>query len=486
MSTDADTLRPGRPYVLVEIGSDWLKLAHVVPMRRGVSIPHLHLEKTGSRSHALAKSISGVLKNLKLTKLPVVGCLPRQMVNVRMLELPSIDPDEIRDMIDLQVGKQTPYSKKEIVFDCKVMSSERTGYTRAMLVIVQRTVLRERFNILEEAGIDVARMSVSTECLFNWYSHSMPQGQNGSATVLLDIDSFYSDLVVISEGRLVFTRSILVGANQLLSEYGKWKDKFVREVEHSLEICQSESRDVEVGKMFVTGAGLNMRDLVGLLGERLQIPAETRDCLASVKKMSRTPSLKDPNYQPVSLTPLVGMAMAPEALELNLIPDTVKLRRDVVRKARSMTTFGIMIMTLMVTASMYANVKVRLTSNRLAELKADLETLGPEGDMVERMRQIVSGIKARNEAKFSPYNIFCEIHANTPDTTKFDSVDIDIDSRKVTLSGWAETRQSIRDLIQSLEKTLVLIDVKAGGQTTKDPKSKKYNFQIVCSLEKQK
>jgi Tfp pilus assembly PilM family ATPase len=485
MSTDAERLHAGKPYVMVEIGNDWLKLAHVVPMRRGVSIPHLHLEKIGSRRSAVAKSISAVLKSLKLTKLDVVGCLPRQMVNVRMLELPSVTPEEIRDMIDLQVGKQTPYSKKEIVHDYKVMSSESTGYSRAMLVIVQRTVLRERFNILEEAGIDVARMSVSTEGLFNWYAHSMPPGQNESALVLLDIDSFYSDLAVMAEGRLIFTRSILVGANHLLGEYDKWKDKFVREVSRSLEICQAESRNVDVGKVFLTGAGVNVRDLVGLLGERLRIQTETRDCLTSVKKMSRTPSLKDPNYQPVSLTPLVGMAIAPESLELNLVPDTVKLRKDVVRKARSMTTFGILIMTVMVAASMYANVKVGLTRNNLTNLKTELEILGPEGDRVERMRRIVTGIQARNEPRFSPYNLFYVIRLKTPDTIKFDSMDLDIDKKRVTLAGLGDTWQSIRTLIDNLEKTSVFVDVKEVSSATKDENSDKYKFQIVGSLEKQ-
>ena len=161
MSSNSTRKHSG-PSVIVEIGNDWLKMMQSAPSRGGVAVSKLCVENFGSSGADLAKLISRSIKQYKFSRMPVIACLPRQAVNLRMLELPSTDPHEIADMVDLQVGKQTPYSKDEIVSDYKILGSGRSGYSRVMLVIVQRGVLRQRFSVLEEAGVEVQRMSVSS------------------------------------------------------------------------------------------------------------------------------------------------------------------------------------------------------------------------------------------------------------------------------------------------------------------------------------
>lgn len=476
--------RSGKPVVIVEIGSDWLKMAQVEPQRDGVSISKMHLEKFDGLGGKLSQSLSKASRKLKFAGSPVIVCLPRQMVNIRMLELPSTEPDEVRDMVDLQAGKQTPYSKEEIVSDYRIIGSGREGYTKVMLAIVQRSIVRQRFHILEEAGIEAERMTVSSEGLMNWYRHAVSDEGSGAAA-LLDIDSFYSDFMVIADGGPVFTRSILVGANQLLGEYEKWKEKFIREVKRSLEICQGESPGLSIAKLFITGAGLNIKDLGSYLGGQLEIAVEERDCLRNVKKLPKKPSVRDAAYHAVSLTPLVGIALAPDNLEFNLTPDSVKLRKGLVTKARSLTVLGMLVMTALISVSMYTTLKLYFEKNRLDSLSREIRETDPAVRKVEKMREIIRAVDNHRNPKFAAINLLAEIPPLVPHDVYFDVINFDAEKEEIRLEGSSVSRGEISRLIKSLERSSLFRDVKQEGDTTMDPKSKRYRFLVVCALEKQ-
>ncbi|NQT93314.1 MAG: pilus assembly protein PilM, partial [Lentisphaerae bacterium] len=262
--------------IVVEIGNDWVKMAQMDSVRGGVNISRLHLEKFESLDDSVAEAMASASAKLKFAAIPVIGCLPRQMVNIRMLELPSTDPVEVADMVDLQIGKQTPYSKDEIVSDYRILGSQREGYSRVMLAIVQRNVLRHRFRLLEEAGLDVGRMTVSSEGVLSWCNAAVAAPEEGGCAVL-DVDSFYSDFAVIVDGRLAFTRSILLGANQLLADYERWKPKILEEVRRSLDIYRGESGGMDVGKLVLTGAGAGIAEMATDLGDHVGLQAEAVD-----------------------------------------------------------------------------------------------------------------------------------------------------------------------------------------------------------------
>ena len=166
---------PAKTTVLIEIGSEWLKIIQAEPRRGGVGVSKIHLERVSGSSRAVADQIRAALRKGRFARVPVIGCLPRQMMTVRMLELPSTDHEEIADMVDLQIGKQTPYSRDEIAWDYRAAGSGRDGYTRVMLSIVQRSTIRDRYYILEEAGVDVERMTVSAEGMLNWCAAAFPR-----------------------------------------------------------------------------------------------------------------------------------------------------------------------------------------------------------------------------------------------------------------------------------------------------------------------
>jgi len=428
----------------------------------------------------LSQAIAAALKKGRFAKVPVIGCLPRQMVNVRMLELPSTDRDEITDMVDLQVGKQTPYSKDEIVFDYRVVGLGRTGYTRVMLNIVQRSVIRERFHVLEEAGVEVERMSTSSEGIFNWCVRALPKR---SAVAVLDVDSSCSDLTVMVNGVLVFTKSIQVGANLLLKNFEQWKEKLSIEVRRLLEACQGELPGVKVGQLLVAGAGVNVKGLAKGLEADLGSSVEEIDSLKVAKKMPKKPSLGDSRYAAVSLTPLIGMALDPAGLQFNLVPDSVTLRKNLENRARHLTVLSMLVMTALVSTSMYAAVKMHLQTRRLGVLADNLSETTPRVNELKRMRDVIGVVNGRRDRTFTAANLFSVLHPLVPEGVLFDSIEFDVAKEKdqVRLDGVSKTNPAVRALVGNLEESPLFKDAR---QVQTKMEKKMYRFQVVCSVEK--
>jgi len=482
MSSNKTKARPSGPSVVVEIGNDWLKIAHAVPHRGTVALQKLHLQRFETLDGSVSKAISDAFKRLKLPQVPVLGCLPRQAVNVRMLELPSTDPAEIADMVDLQVGKQTPYSKDEIVSDYRIVPSDRDGYSRIVLAIVQRSVLRQRFSILEEAGVDVRTMSVSSEGLLSWARSALPpQG----LSAILDVDSFYSDLSIVSGGQLLFTRSILVGANQLLENGDRWREKIAQEIQGTFETFRGESGGGSPDSIVLTGAGGRIDGLAEHLGEQLAIPSSTLDSLRSVSRRPAEPAVGEGEFAPVSLTAVIGMAMAPQNLQFNLIPDSVRLRKNLSTKATSMATLGILLMAVLVAASLLANVRVFLLRERLSDLRAENMRTGPQAAEVLAMQDAIGLIGERQSGRLAAVSLLKELHGWVPENVLLDGLSFERAGEGLVLDGTASQRRDISRFIKALEGSRLFRDVHEGGSTTVDSQSGKYKFQIVCSLERE-
>lgn len=469
------------PRVAVEIGSDWLKIVQVEHAHGRPTVSKLHVDAIRDSGIPLSRVLTDACQRLKIASVPVIVCLPRQTVNMRMLELPSTDPQEIVDMVDLQAAKQTPYSTDEIISDYRVTGGGRAGYTRVLLAIAQRSALRQRFYVLDEAGIEVDRMPVSSEGLMGWFRAAPKLAQDAETVALLDVDASYSDFVVLSRRELVFTKSIMIGAAQLRADFGKWSDKLGREVQQAQEIFQGENPGIAVSKVFLTGAGLFVDGLAGELGRFCNVPVGTADIAGGVALQAGLPSMQDEPYRNVSMTALVGVALAADEMELDLIPDTVRSKKDIVAKAKRLTLFGMLLFVTLASISLLATMTYFMTRTRLLALRAEVRRTNPVVRRIEQQRKALELMGQRNVPSLLVVNLLEAVYELTGDVY-LDAVDYDAEKGLLSVEGTAKALKDVSGLVQRLEQSPLFVDVRE-GRTQVDAKGN-FEFQIVCGLEK--
>jgi Tfp pilus assembly protein PilN len=81
-------------------------------------------------------------------------------------------------------------------------------------------------------------------------------------------------------------------------------------------------------------------------------------------------------------------------------------------------------------------------------------------------------------------NIFPAVHECVPKDMYFESLDIDTEQRKVSLSGTSSTFQDIQKLIKTLEDSPLFMGVAEEGSATDD--KGRYKFKVVAKFEEGK
>jgi Tfp pilus assembly PilM family ATPase len=467
----------GVPYgkaVLLEVSSDWIKLIEVSGARGEVTLVRSHLEPVTHDTH-VSVSLRNALVNGKFSHLPVISCIPRQLVNVRLLELPSTEPAEIRDMVELQVGRQTPYSLNEILSGYKMMGAIREAtYTRVMLAIVQRSIVRERFYAIESAGYAVGRMSISSEGVLNWFLYHTRGDAPERVSALLDVDSFFTHMIVIQHRKVIYTKSILWGAKQT----GEGLDVFVQRVKEAFQSCQESLRGTAVESLTVSGAGVRLEGVEEVLGTALSLPCKKADCLADLRPGREREALRDDLYATASVTALVGMALAPNLLDFDFEPDVVRMREQIRTQARRWSVAAGFLMTAMVSASLYGMLAAGYRFDALGTIKSQADGLQNRVVRVERMLEVIRATQERLDSRFLPEHLLPVIHRSIPEGVYLDTLDLDIGRSRFTIGGVAPQRRDIRELIRMLEESPYFTGVEEGGRTAMD-RNERVTFQVV-------
>jgi Tfp pilus assembly protein PilN len=257
-------------------------------------------------------------------------------------------------------------------------------------------------------------------------------------------------------------------------------------VKRCLESCQGESPALSIGRVFLTGAGPNIKDINSTLKDSLAIPVVSKDSMQLVKKMPKTVSMTDPAYRGVSLTGIVGAGLATSDLEFNLTPDSVKLRKSLEDNARTLTVLGMLVMTVLVSFSVYGTSILYMKKGRLSDLTAQLSrTEQPARDIVAK-QEIFNEVKKRQDTTYSMVSILAEVHGCLPPNVFLDSLDVNVaaDKDQIRLTGTGATIADISALVKNLEQSHLLKDAKDEGARVKDKATGKYYlFKLVCSLE---
>jgi Tfp pilus assembly protein PilN len=461
-------------YCVVEVGSEWVKVARA---RHGVVEAVAVSALDPAKTDGLAVLRSMVREN-RLSGLPAIALVPRQSVNIRMLELPSQDAAEIRDMVDLQATKQTPYSREEVLVDYRASASDRSGYTHVTLAIVQRSILRHRYCLLEDAGLKVVQMSVSSEGILNWARLAVPASEGTVA--VLDVDEASSEIAIVGQAGLLFSRGIQTGATALNDRAAGVAERLADEVKRGIDVVRGEMRDLSINRLVVTGAVRSGGDVVEKLSRELGTPCIQRESLSVLH--GTPPNITGPADRKFSVTALAGAAASPSELSFNLIPESVLARKTVAARGRQLATMAALFLAAMVLGSLAAMVRYTDSRERLRRVDEQLSSQKQAVLRTEQRQEIVEVVRRRQQGRDAPLEMLREINRAVPQGVALDSVEVNKAQNSIVVAGTAPSIRDIRGLVGSLEQSPLFRDVREGNATTLD-KSQRYRFQLLAVAE---
>lgn len=202
----------------LDIGSSHIKL--VVLERKGK-------EKTLKKfsSAALAPGIEALdtfVRAEGISGRPVNTSLSGQSVVMRFIDLPQMNKEELRSAIQFEAGELIPFPLEEMILDCAIIREKiKDKKMQVAVAAVKKSAVHERLELLEKVGLTPKIIDLDCFCLANAFTHAYDaanaDGSSGGKVEtigLLNIGAQVTNLVILENGALKFSRDIAFGGRE--------------------------------------------------------------------------------------------------------------------------------------------------------------------------------------------------------------------------------------------------------------------------------
>ena len=196
----------------IDFSSNILKLGHIRIAPHKTEIVNLSYKNIkGVSEDDISKIIRASLDEQKIKIAHIINIIPSHSVITKNVEIPSRDPSEIKEIVNLQAGRHTPYSREEIIVDYIDIGTYRDNYTKVLLVIVARNVIKRQFDILDKAGLKLERALFAPEGVGRFVSNILKLETKSSPTNIVHINEDSTDFTIVFKEKVLYVRSIPIG-----------------------------------------------------------------------------------------------------------------------------------------------------------------------------------------------------------------------------------------------------------------------------------
>lgn len=237
----------------IDIGEDSIKIAEVIQNKKSIHIQAVFEKKLSQQVTAHDREIEAIeyirqiAAQLDFSSARVVMAIKQEKVTVRKKQFPFADRSKILKSLSFEMEEDIPFDPDLCLFDAKVILTE--GFAAHVLAVAApKNHIEKTLSIAKDFGIEPYTLTVDgiafANLLENWDS-APPQFQTAQGPLSFvadepsaDIDTTSSSPAFASpiqvtlnighkktllcaqiEGRLVFVRSLMWGADQIISEF---------------------------------------------------------------------------------------------------------------------------------------------------------------------------------------------------------------------------------------------------------------------------
>ena len=466
-------LKNDRLITSIDISDGLIKTVSVSHVPGGSLLHLLDAADLPGEDKEISKKIQEIVSRQKLGKSLFYVNFPRHLVTLRNVRLPTSNADEVTNMAELQAVKYLPYSREEMVVAHKIIGVTEDGYTDILLILAQKKVIDRYLKIFSDAGISTEKIVLSAEGLSNWFSGLGIDSTDPVA--IIDVDRNHTHIQIVKNGRMLFTRSISFDAagssgQQLLREVSLSFDSFLKE------------QDQRVSRIVLSGGEVHAKRISELLKENLNVRCDPVEQLRRIKIKESAGKLVS-RLQEASYTFLLGAALEPDRLDVNLLPQSVIMsRREQTLKAE-LIRMAILVFAVLVAVFGIAYKKIGDKKRYLKEINVRLKSIEPEVKSLSKSKASMELIQDQLAFEGSAIDIIRELYTVLPEDVSLTLFEFE-DNNRALLRGTAQELSRVFDLLPVLEKSQYFENVKINFANKRTFKNKEFaDFEIVCPLK---
>ncbi|MFH1867405.1 MAG: pilus assembly protein PilM [Candidatus Omnitrophota bacterium] len=469
--------------ICIDFTGNNLRIAHAESFSHKVSdVDLISRDISGMADEDISKAIKDFLAKLKPKAVDIINIIPSHIVITKNIEIPSRDPQEIKEIVNLQAGRHTPYSREEIIVDYVDIGTYKDSYTKVLLVIVTRNIIKRQFNILRAAGLKTEKIYFAPECIGRFVSMALKLDSENAPSGIVHIDQSFTDFTVVFKKKLLYARSIPIGIEHLTRERQSQEVRLVDEIKNSLENYQTEGIDKMPRRIIFTGAIEEIKDMEEILGSSFHMPVNGFDYLKDLHLKHGV--LESPSFDKrISFLNVSAPLFSLGEIKVNLIPEETKLRKAFEEKSRDIVKAGIMALVSFVLICCILISKIYFKSNYFNGLDKEFQAQYKEVGKLEKDFEKVKAVKEYISNRGYSLEALSELYTLLSEQMMISDVRFD-DQKSFSVKGTARTMSSIFSLVDSMEKSSYFKNVNNRYATKrKEGAEDVADFEIVCELE---
>lgn len=300
-----------RTNIGIDMGTSGIKVVELLPLRK---------EKKFKLLNFISKPLSGKSKEETLTELIAQLKLKNKLVNVaiggeavivRLITVPKMSREELRSSLRFEAEKFIPFDIKEVELQTQILDDNlKDNKMKVLLVAVKNKDIETMVNLVIKSGLNPRVIDVESFALYNAYEVNHLNVKE--SCLLLNIGEKFSNINIIEEGTMNFSRDVLIGGNNFTHQLMKTfslqyseaeklkmepKDKSVEvfgtfetvllnlkdEIASSLDYFESQSQK-KVTKIYLSGGSASLAGLSEFLKENFEVEVEMWDVTAAMEK----------------------------------------------------------------------------------------------------------------------------------------------------------------------------------------------------------
>jgi type IV pilus assembly protein PilM len=320
----------------------------VIPHKRPLSAPDV------DEMDAMRVGIGALVSQYDLSKATIALSIPGHASFARFAKLPPVEPKKVPEIVKFEAAQQIPFSLDEVEWDYQTFVSEDSPDVEVGIFAVTRERVMEKLSLCADVKIRPDVIALSPVSVFNASAYDMSLTPDSPGTVIIDIGTTATDLIVIEAGR-VWIRTFPLGghnfteaiassfklpypkAEKLKREAESSKHKrhifqamrpafsdFGQDVQRSLQYYKQLHPDANLKQVIGIGSTFQLPGLRKILSQQLQL--EVKRCEGFARATMDGARSADLQSSAISLMTCYGLALQGLGLatiDANLIPTAI-------------------------------------------------------------------------------------------------------------------------------------------------------------------
>ncbi len=396
---------------------------------------------TDHRSPEAATFLKGKLPPLKGS----LGiAIPSDRVLMRIIELPSVDTQELLGMAELQVDKFSPFPTDQMALAIEVLHQTEES-SRVLIAAVQHDYIDHLGEFLMNAGLYPQSVDVD---VLGWWTLIRDEGRllgSGQEAVVIHDDAC-AQLIMVRDGVPLVIRALDTGIDL---EQPAFAREISDELEYTLMTLEGSWGAAETQRLTFWTMGRPSEAVVAELRRALPLEVMSAD-------LNTLPPLSEGLSRRLSSPESASLDLAPAGWRRGIQSKQFQRRALVIAGA----SFGVWLL-FMAGLFYWSNHQ----KTRLAKSQTAIVRLGEEVEAVRTLRGQVEWLQQYADRTYSSLECLREISELLPAGVEITSITYNKASQ-VNLRGEADSDGPVNDFIAQLEKSALFTEVKTEGIST--------------------